>query len=159
MQQTIIFIHGLESSGSGTKGSFFRQRQPDMIIEDYFGSFEQRMVKLKEILQGKNNITFIGSSFGGLMSTVFTCLNQERVIKLILLAPALHLQHYDPYRNTKLQIPITIYHGLQDDVVPIKDVRETAKKLYLNHIFHAVKDDHSLHHTFPNLDWDALLRT
>ena len=50
MKLTRVFIHGLESSGQGTKGVFFRERYPDMIIEDYFGSFSQRMEKLEGLL-------------------------------------------------------------------------------------------------------------
>ena len=158
MQQTRVFIHGLESSGRGTKGTFFSERYPDMIIEDYYGSFPQRMEKLEETLAGRNNLILVGSSFGGLMAAVYACLHEERVNKLVFLAPALHLEYFDPYREKKLQIPVTIYHGLQDEVVPLEDVRETAEKLYLNHIFHAVDDDHSLHKTFSSLDWDSLLK-
>ena len=32
MDVTRVFIHGLESSSRGTKGVFFRDRYPDMII-------------------------------------------------------------------------------------------------------------------------------
>lgn len=152
-----IFIHGLESSGSGTKGSYFRERYPDMIVEDYFGPFRERMSKLENDLRGKENLILIGSSFGGLMAAVFACLHEPRVLRLILLAPALHLQFYDPYRDRRLRTPTTIYHGLQDDVVPLDAVRKTAENLYPNHAFHAVEDDHSLHRTFRCLDWDSLL--
>ena len=157
MRPTRVFIHGLESSGRGTKGTYFSERYPDMIIEDYTGSFPERMEKLEEILAGKKNLIFVGSSFGGLMAAVYACLHEELINKLFLLAPALHLEFYQPYQDKKLHIPITIYHGLQDDVVPIDEVRGIAEKLYMNHEFHAVDDDHSLHKTFPSLDWDSLL--
>ena len=152
-----VFIHGLESSGSGTKGVYFRKHYPDMIVEDYSGSFRERMSKLEEVLRGRKNLILTGSSFGGLMAAIFACLHQARVLKLILLAPALHLQFYDPYRDTTLPMPIAIYHGTKDDVVPLEAVRKTAETAYPNHTFHAVEDDHSLHHTFRSLDWDSLL--
>ncbi|MEJ2109212.1 MAG: alpha/beta fold hydrolase [Acidobacteriota bacterium] len=158
MQLTRIFIHGLESSGSGTKGSFFHQRYPGMIVEDYTGSFEQRMNQLQEILDGKNNLIMVGSSFGGLMAAVYACLQPENVQKLILLAPALHLDAYKPYHDKKLKIPTTIYHGLQDDVVPLQTVKALSENIYLNLSFNTVQDDHVLHRTFPALDWDALLK-
>lgn len=157
MQPTRVFIHGLESSGRGTKGTYFGERYPDMIIEDYFGSFQERMEKLEEVLAGKRNLLIVGSSFGGLMAAVYAGLHEDRVNRLLLLAPALHLEFYKQYQDKKLHIPVTIYHGLQDDVVPLNDVREIAEKLFVNHEFNAVDDDHFLHKTFPSLDWDSLL--
>ena len=35
MTATRVFIHGLESTSQGTKGVYFRERYPDMIINDY----------------------------------------------------------------------------------------------------------------------------
>ena len=54
-------------------------------------------------------------------------------------------------------MPIVIFHGLQDDVVPLAPVRTIAEQLFINHTFNAVEDDHSLHDTFATLDWDTLL--
>ena len=41
------FIHGLDSSSRGTKGSYFRERYPGMFIEDYSGPLEERMEQLE----------------------------------------------------------------------------------------------------------------
>lgn len=157
MDPTRAFIHGLESTGKGTKGVFFRERYPDMIIEDFFGFFPQRMEKLESLLAGKSDLILVGSSYGGLMAAAYACLYEERVKKLILLAPALHLEEYKPYRNKKLYMPIAVIHGLQDDVVPLATVRTIAERLFVNHTFTIVEDDHSLHGTFAALEWDSLL--
>jgi pimeloyl-ACP methyl ester carboxylesterase len=157
MQPTRVFIHGLESTSNGTKGVFFRERYPGMILEDFSGSFPQRMEKLEGLLAGKDNLILVGSSYGGLMAAVFACLHQERVRKLILLAPALHLEPYKQCLSKKLHIPVAIYHGMRDDVVPISAVRAIAESTFENHTFHAVDDDHSLHNTFSTLDWGTLL--
>jgi pimeloyl-ACP methyl ester carboxylesterase len=157
MKPTRAFIHGLESTSQGTKGEFFREHYPDMILEDFFGSFAQRMAKLEELLAGKPSLILVGSSYGGLMAAVYACLHEERVKKLILLAPALHLEPYQPYRNKKLQMPITVFHGRQDEVVPLTEIRAIAEQLFVDGQFNAVEDDHSLHKTFASLDWDALL--
>jgi len=157
MKPTCVFIHGLESSSRGTKGVFFRERYPDMIIEDYFGSFSQRMEKLEGLLAGEDHLVLVGSSYGGLMAAVYACLHEERVKKLILLAPALHSELYQPYLKKKLYMPITIFHGRQDHVVPPEPVRAIAEQLFMNHQFNAVKDDHFLHDTFATLEWDRLL--
>ena len=74
-----------------------------------------------------------------------------------MLAPALHLEPYEPFQDKVLHLPITIFHGLQDDVVPLDEVRLIAKRLFVNHLFNTVEDDHSLHKTFPVMDWDTLL--
>jgi hypothetical protein len=79
MNFTRLFIHGLESSGQGTKGMFFRGKYPDMIIEDFRGLFEERMKKLNEILLNKRDLILIGSSFGGLMAAIFACNNEDKV--------------------------------------------------------------------------------
>jgi predicted esterase len=157
MEPVRVFIHGLESSGHGTKGTFFRERYPGMIVEDFFGSFSQRMAKLEELLEKKNNLILVGSSYGGLMAAVYACLHAERVSKLVLLAPAINLEPYEPYRDKILRMPITIVHGLQDDVVPLEKVRKVAGKSFANLDFRTVEDDHPLSATFPLLDWDEFL--
>ena len=157
MKPTRVFIHGLESTSHGTKGVFFRERYPDMIIEDYVGAFAERMGKLEGLLAGKDDLILVGSSFGGLMAAVYACLREERIKKLILLAPALHLEPYQPYRKKKLYMPIVIFHGRQDKVVPMAKVRAIAEQLFMNHKFNVVEDDHFLHSTFATLEWDTLL--
>jgi hypothetical protein len=57
-----------------------------------------------------------------------------------------------------LHIPIAIFHGLWDEVVPLEAVRLVAEELFENCSFNMVDDDHSLHSTFATLDWDALLQ-
>jgi len=157
MKPTRAFIHGLESSSQGTKGLFFREKYPDMIIEDFFGSFSQRMEKLEDLLANKNDLILVGSSYGGLMAAVYACLHKRRVNKLILLAPALHLEPYKSFRNKTLHMSIVIFHGLKDNVVPLAAVRAIAAQCFMHHTFNAVDDDHSLHATFAALEWDSLL--
>ncbi len=157
MKPARAFIHGLESSGWGTKGMFFRDRYPGMIIEDFDGPFAQRMEKLEGLLANKDDLILVGSSYGGLMAAVYAYLHEERVKKLILLAPALHLEPFQPYLNKILQIPVTVFHGLQDEVVPLEAVQAIAKQSFTDHTFTALDDDHSLHRTFASLDWDTLL--
>jgi len=78
--------------------------------------------------------------------------------RLILLAPAINLMEFSPYRERKLQLPVHLYHGRQDDVIPLEDVRRVARQVFSDLTFHAVDDDHYLHKTFEKIDWDALLR-
>ena len=123
MKPARVFIHGLESSGMGTKGVFFRDKYPEMIIEDFVGSFKDRMEKLNEILSGKTSLILVGSSYGGLMAAVYAFNNEKSVKKLILLAPALDLFEFEPYLGRQLLLPVVIYHGRDDDVVSPSAVR------------------------------------
>jgi pimeloyl-ACP methyl ester carboxylesterase len=152
-----IFIHGLESSNQGTKGVFFKKKFPDMIIPNFPGSLQERMEKLNEILSGKSGIRLVGSSFGGLMASIFAMEHESRVDKMILLAPALHLMESANYHKKKISSPVWIYHGRDDEVIPLERVEEIATKTFTNLTFHAMDDDHYLHKTFKSIDWNRLL--
>lgn len=152
-----IFLHGLESSNQGTKSVFFRERYPDMIIPHFTGELQQRLEKLREILSGKSDIMLVGSSFGGLMASIFAMENESEVKKMILLAPAINLIRF-VYQDSKIiSVPVWIYHGTDDNVIPITEVEPIAKKTFHNLSFHAVDDDHFLHKTFKTIDWNSLL--
>jgi len=152
-----IFIHGLESGNQGTKAVFFRERFPDMLTPNFPGSLEERMRILESILAGKDAIGMVGSSFGGLMATLYAMKNQRKVEKLILLAPAIHLAEASGYPLDELPVPTQIYHGRQDEVIPFEAMEKVAKRIFTHLTLHGVEDDHFLHRTFKSLDWEALL--
>jgi len=152
-----MFIHGLESNNQGTKAIYFREKFPGMLTPNFPGPLDERMAKLQAVLSGKNDILMVGSSFGGLMASIFAMENEPSVRRLILLAPAINLVEFTPYRERKTLMPVHIYHGRQDEVIPISDVEEVAKKVFSNLTFHAVDDDHYLHKIFKTIDWDSLL--
>jgi pimeloyl-ACP methyl ester carboxylesterase len=157
MEMTRVFIHGLESSSQGTKGVFFREHYPDMIIEDFGGPLGERMEALNRLLMDRNDLILLGSSFGGLMAALYACENENRVRKVILLAPALHLVDFAPCLSRKVQLPVSLYHGSRDDVVPPAAVQAIARRIFARLDYHLVDDDHSLHVTFPLMNWEALL--
>jgi len=152
-----VFIHGLESSGQGVKGAFFKEKYPEMIVEDFTGSFEERMAKLNALLKDKSNLILVGSSYGGLMATAFACRTRKKIKKLVLLAPALNHMLSEVSGRIKLDFPVTIYHGDRDNVVPSGPVYEIARKMFADLTYHLVDDDHSLHQTFFTIAWDELL--
>jgi predicted esterase len=157
VENTLVFIHGLESTAQGAKGQFFSQHFPQMIIEDYVGDYTARMNKLYSVLAGKNNLIIVGSSYGGLMAVQYTMENESRVKKLVLLAPALNLSEFKSNYNNQLHIPVIVYHGISDDVVNPQIVKNIALKYFNNLEHHFVEDDHPLHKTFPVLDWEKIL--
>lgn len=152
-----IFIHGLESNNQGTKAVYFRKNFPGMLTPNFPGSLDERMAKLETVLAGQSDILLVGSSFGGLMGSIFAMENEPRVKRLILLAPAINLMEFTAYRERKLQVPVHLYHGRQDEVIAIRDVEEVAHQVFSDLSFHPVDDDHYLHKTFEKIDWNALL--
>ena len=152
-----VFIHGLESSAQGVKGAFFKEKYPDMIVEDFTGSYEERMAKLNALLINKDDLILVGSSYGGLMATAFACRTRKKIKKLVLLAPALNHMPSEARGRIKLDFPVTIYHGDRDKVVPPGPVYEIARKMFTDLTYHLVEDDHSLHQTFFTILWDELL--
>jgi len=125
-----IFLHGLEGSNLGTKSVFFRDSYPDMIIPNFTGNLWERMKDLGEILSGRSGISLVGSSF---VAGFSTC------------------------QQSDISVPVRVYHGRNDEVIPLNAVERVARKSFLNLSFHAVDDDHSLHKTFKSIDWDTLL--
>lgn len=155
---TRIFLHGLESSNQGTKSIFLRELYPNMLIPNFRGSLQERVKKLDNVLSGKQGIKIVGSSFGGLMASIYAMQNEEIVDTLVLLAPALNLFWFSKYGLKEIQVPVHIFHGTDDEVIPIQSVKNIAEKVFPNLTFHTVKDDHFLHRTFKTIDWSTLLR-
>ncbi|NTW76482.1 MAG: alpha/beta hydrolase [Syntrophaceae bacterium] len=128
-----------------------------MIIEDYFGDFNERMQKLAGLIAGKDNLILVGSSYGGLMAAQYALQNENRMRKMILLAPALMLPEFTPNAGQQINITATNYHGTKDDVVDPYVVKGIAEKVFSRLEHHLVRDDHSLTETFPTLDWKKML--
>lgn len=155
----IIYLHGSDSTSQSGKARQFAEKFPGMITPDFTGSFEERMAQLESILGDQKDWVPIGSSYGGLMGTVFTCQHPMQVRKLILLAPALLTDPFGAYLDLQpVSVPTIIVHGTQDDVVPPAPARQTAEKLFTNLKYISVEDGHRLHKAFNELDWEEILK-
>ncbi len=155
LKNKTYFLHGLESSGRGTKGNFFAQNYPHIICPDFEGTLRTRLEKLEELCK-KQQLTLIGSSFGGLMSTCYATEHPEKVARLILLAPALNFESYRPPAK-RLLIPTFLIIGKQDTITPADLVTPLAKATFSNLEIRIEDDDHMLHGIFHLLDWQKLL--
>jgi predicted esterase len=91
------------------------------------------------------------------MAAIYACENESRVRRVILLAPALHVSDFARFLGRRVNIPVSLFHGRNDDVVPPAAVKAIAEKIFANLDYHLVDDDHSLHVTFPLMDWKALI--
>ena len=162
----IIFIHGLESSGKGFKGRFFRKLFPECLTPNFEkydekGSvhdlLKKRMAQLSKLLEKKEPWVIIGSSFGGLMASVYTCKFPTKVARLILLAPFLVTPELVPEKYSPVDVPVIIFHGKNDKVVPPKPSHVRAEKLFTNLTYKIVDDDHLLHKTVKTVNWKELI--
>lgn len=155
----LIFLHGLESSSQGYKARLLRQRLPAILTPDFTGTIEERMAQLAPIMETHATWSIIGSSFGGLMGALFACQHPQRVTKLVLLAPALTRPPFATTPPPPINVPVTIYHGRRDTVVPLEQTRTLAEQVFLNLTFHVVDDDHMLRTVVDTLDWQKLLQS
>ncbi|MBC8331302.1 MAG: alpha/beta hydrolase [Anaerolineae bacterium] len=155
----LLFIHGLEGSSQGMKAAYFRERFPEAYTPDFTGSLDQRMDQLLTVLQSRpeGKWTLIGSSFGGLMAALYAKMRPQSLDKLILLAPALVWPDFALQDDLEIDVPTVIYHGTQDDVIPIEYVRSLAERSFMQLEFHTVDDDHLLHSTVRAIDWQRLV--
>jgi pimeloyl-ACP methyl ester carboxylesterase len=156
MQNTTYFLHGLDSSGSGTKGRFFARNFPHVICPDFAGTLPDRLRQLEKLVNDGEHLILVGSSFGGLMATCFALAHPEKVTRLILLAPALNFAEYHPPAQL-LPASTFLLIGKNDTVTPVDLVVPLAKATFANLQVHIANDDHMLHATFPQLDWQKLL--
>ena len=152
-----IFLHGLESSSKGAKATFLRDLYPDMEIPDFKGVLSERMVSLRAILAGQKNIILIGSSFGGLMATIFAMEHADAVDRIVLLAPALNFPEFSRYTIQRIDIPTRMIIGRDDSVTPAVKVLPVARNVFANLHYDEADDDHMLARTFRKLDWKTLL--
>ncbi|NLZ17690.1 MAG: alpha/beta hydrolase [Desulfobulbaceae bacterium] len=154
---TLFFLHGLDSSSQGFKARWFREHFPQMCIHDYTGSLASRLSQLAHHTQGIGRYILVGSSYGGLMAACHARLYPQQCAALILLAPALNFEAYQPPPE-KLDLPVTLLAGEGDTVCPPDLVLPLAYQSFSQLDIKLVHDDHLLHHSFQELDWPRLLQ-
>jgi 8-oxo-dGTP pyrophosphatase MutT (NUDIX family) len=151
-----LFLHGQDSSSRGTKGRYFSENFPGIIIPDFIGSLYERMQALERICRTWDRLVMIGSSFGGLMATCYAITYPEKVRKLILLAPALNFSEFSPPADP-LYVSTLLIIGKNDTITPPDLVIPAAKRTFRNLDIICCDDDHLLRTTFFTMDWPSLL--
>ena len=125
-----LFLHGLESSSRGFKARWFSKNFSEVVTPDFTGVLAVRMKKLRAIMIGMDKTVLIGSSFGGLMATLYAMEQEGRVEKVILLAPALNFPDFVPPVGGKTAVPSRLYIGSRDTVCPPEIVLPLAKHIF-----------------------------
>ena len=156
-QSKLLFIHGLAGSGQGFKASFLRGLYPDLLAPDFPGDVWQRITQLETLIGESDGWTLIGSSLGGLMATVFACRHPRQIDRLVLLAPALPYLDLEENPLSPIDIPVSLVHGRQDDVVPMEKTLTVARQLFPRLVVQQFDATHDLNPILDQLDWPALL--
>jgi hypothetical protein len=50
-----------------------------------------------------------------------------------------------------------VYHGTQDEIIPLAVVKSLSEQVFSRLTFHVVEDDHGLYKTVHDVDWTAVL--
>lgn len=145
-------------SSQGVKARLLRDLFPGILTPDLRGSLDERMQRLTDILGEEAGWTLVGSSFGGLMAAIFTCQRPQQVEKQVLLAPALVWPDFASHPPAPVDVPTVIYHGSRDEIIPLDALRPLAEGVFRSLSFNVVDDDHGLHKTIHEIDWEELLR-
>ncbi len=155
--RNIYFLHGLDSSGNGTKGQFFQKNYPQIQCPDFSGELQERLAQLERLCAGKEDLFFIGSSFGGLMAACFAIRHPARVSQLVLFAPALNYGGFTPPQQ-KISVPTLLMIGREDTVTPPDKVLPLAEKSFSKLTVQIEEDDHMLHKSYTTLNWQDILQ-
>jgi predicted esterase len=144
----VVFSHGKDSEPWGVKIAALAEtaRGEGYAVEsvDYRGinDVRQRAEMLTELCNSiRGDLILVGSSLGAFSAlAVAPALHAYGVF---LLAPALYMEGLPPLRPQAADCPVTIVHGLRDDIVPfehsVRYAREQGATLHL------VESDHRMH--------------
>ncbi len=114
------------------------------------------MQALEQLSLNWEQLVIIGSSFGGLMATCYAQKYPSKIKKLILLAPALNFPEFSTPKSP-IQPSTLLVIGKDDTVTPPDIVIPRAQATFANLVIEEVSDDHMLHATFYQLEWQRLL--
>ncbi len=90
------------------------------------------------------------------MAVIYGLRQPEQIDQLILMAPALNYEQYQP-PHEKSQIPTLLIIGQNDTITPADIVIPLVQSTFIKLEIRVVDDDHMLNNTFHKLDWESIL--
>ena len=164
----IIYLYGFASGPHSNKAQFFKRKFSTSAIPfdiyDYIPdktSFQNMKLSIltrnldsyiKENHPKEEELILFGSSFGALISTLYTFLHPDRIRKLILMAPALGFSaqimvklHNTPLTHWKEKGVIPVFHYRYDQEIPL------AYSFYEDLVNHPPPDIEKLRIPIPTL--------
>ena len=143
----VFFSHGQESGPWGTKIQAMAEAARALGCRaesvDYRGIADptERVEKLiAECRDVEEPLILVGSSMGGHVATAAAV--SLKAIGLFVLAPAYYMEGYEDLTPAAPDIPISIVHGWQDDVVPVDNSIRFARECHAT--LHIVDAGHRL---------------
>ena len=147
MDRYVVFSHGKDAGPWGVKITALagnaRSEGYEVESVDYRGIDDprERVNKLVEYCKElKGDLVLCGSSLGGYVSVAAASLLHARGV--FLMAPALTMPGLPPLREKLLDCPTMIVHGWKDDVVPVEQSMEFARRHGC--ALHILNSDHRL---------------
>ena len=119
----VQFVHGLEGSPHGRKATLLAQHfeayTAAMDTRDFGACVELQAATLREFRPD----VLVGSSFGGAVVVELLRRGDWKGPTLLLAQAALR---YDPQARLPQGVPVTLVHGLRDELIRIEDSRQLA---------------------------------
>ena len=153
MKPLIHFVHGKESGPWGTKirhlADIAREMGYDVESLDYSSTFdpETRVEMLANSCHTRPAQYLVGSSMGGWVAMTASALVPVR--GLFLLAPAIDIEGYPPYRLGCDGNALEIVHGWHDNLIPVENITRFSMKHRCT--LHLVDDEHRLKNRLPQI--------
>ena len=148
----IIWAHGLWGNPNGSKVTAIRDSGIKINSPDFNNMELGERVEVLDNLVSNEDVTLVGSSYGGLACALVAQKYPENVNGMLLLAPALHLPESPNDEPEELvaptNFPITIIHSFTDEIVPISASKDYIKRSGNNLRLIEVEDKHVLENTF-----------
>ncbi len=144
---TVVFSHGKESGPWGTKiramSDMCRRMGCATDSIDYRGISDpaKRVDKLvQECASVEDRLVLVGSSMGGHVATAAA--EAVGAAGVFVLAPAFFMVGYEDLTPPPPNLPLSIVHGWNDDIVPAENSIRFARECGAN--LHLVDGDHRL---------------
>lgn len=155
----LIWAHGLWGSPNGSKITAIRDSGIEVISHDFNDMELIDRVELLEKTMEVGNVVLAGSSWGGLACALAAQRKSDKLKGLLLLAPALHYPE-PPNNNPEdlvapKEIPVTIIHSIEDDIVPISASKDYIERSDNNIKLIEVNDNHVLENSIELIIFEA----
>ena len=153
MKPLIHFVHGKESGPWGTNirhlADIAREMGYDVESLDYSSTFdpETRVEMLVNSCHTRPAQYLVGSSMGGWVAMTASAFVPVR--GLFLLAPAIDIEGYPPYRLGCDGNALEIVHGWHDSLIPVENITRFSMKHRCT--LHLVDDEHRLKNRLPQI--------
>ena len=152
----VVFSHGMNAGPWGVKIAALAEtaRGEGYVVDsaDYgeVNDVARRAAILLDLCKSiRGDLVLVGSSLGAY--NVLQVAPSLHAYGVFLMAPALYMDDLPPLKMRSTDCPVTIVHGLQDEVVPldhsVRYAREHGATLHL------VPGDHQMHNQVPFLKY------